>query len=243
MATFCLLHGNWHDGSCWHPLVASLRTRGHEAVAPDMPYDAPNAGFEERIRPALRALESVSDPIVVVGHSVSSGYAALVAKAIPGSLLVHLCPRLAPPPSPAGAPSPFREGFPFPPVNETGAMVWDIQEAIDAMYPRLPPETGRALAQRLRPAISPTGKYPLPGHPDVPTVLIYATDDEIFNPAFEEFMAREVLGIEPIEIPGGHFPMVEDPESLANLLDRLAREHVGDLRASQHGSSHDRLRD
>jgi hypothetical protein len=36
-------------------------------------------------------------------------------------------------------------------------------------------------------------------------------------------MARELLGVEPIEIPGGHFPMVEDPERLADLLDRLAR--------------------
>ena len=26
-------------------------------------------------------------------------------------------------------------------------------------------------------------------------------------------MAREVLGVEPIEIPGGHFPMAEDPEA------------------------------
>ena len=37
-------------------------------------------------------------------------------------------------------------------------------------------------------------------------------------------MARELLGVEPIEIPGGHFPMLEDPEALAELLDRLARE-------------------
>jgi pimeloyl-ACP methyl ester carboxylesterase len=35
------------------------------------------------------------------------------------------------------------------------------------------------------------------------------------------------LGVEPIEIPGGHFPMVEDPAALADLLDWLAREPVG----------------
>jgi hypothetical protein len=39
-------------------------------------------------------------------------------------------------------------------------------------------------------------------------------------------MARELLGIEPIEIAGGHFPMVEDPEALAGVLDRVAREHT-----------------
>ena len=74
MLTFCLLHGDWHDGSCWQPLVGALRARGHEAVAPDMPYDDPDTGFEQRIEPALRALASVSGPVLVVGHSVSSGY-------------------------------------------------------------------------------------------------------------------------------------------------------------------------
>jgi hypothetical protein len=31
-----------------------------------------------------------------------------------------------------------------------------------------------------------------------------------------------VLGIDPIEVPGGHFAMAEDPRALAELLDRLA---------------------
>ena len=104
-------------------------------------------------------------------------------------------------------------------------MVWDPEAAIDALYPRLPPEIAHELAHRLRPAAPPAGEYPLPGHPQVPTVLIYATDDEIFEPSWEQFMARELLGIEPIEISGGHFPMVEHPAALAELLDRLAREH------------------
>ena len=53
MATFCLLHGSWHDGSCWAPLVDELVARGHEAVAPDLPYGDPKAGYEQRIQPAL----------------------------------------------------------------------------------------------------------------------------------------------------------------------------------------------
>ena len=226
MATFCLLHGAWHDGSCWDPLIGELVSRGHRAIAPDMPYGDPEAGFERRIQPALRALEGQSGLLVVVGHSVSSGYAALVAAQRPGSLLVHLCPRLGPFPPPLGAPPIFRDGFPFPARNSEGATVWDPEAAIDAMYPRLDPDAARALAQRLCPATSPPDEFPLPGHPDVPTVLVYTTEDELFEPAWEGFMARELLGIEPIEIPGGHFPMVEHPASLAELLDRLAREHV-----------------
>ena len=68
----------------------------------------------------------------------------------------------------------------------------------------------------------PEEEYPLDAPPENATVLIYAADDELFEPAWERFMARELLGVEPIEIPGGHFPMAEDPDALAELLDRLA---------------------
>ena len=224
VAVFCLVHGAWHDGSCWEPVVRCLQAHGHEAVAPDLPLHDPNAGFEQRARPALRALEGAADPVVVVGHSMGSAYATLVAAERPGSLLVHLCPRLggvAPPPD---APDTFRKAFRFPAVRPDGTSVWDAEAAIGAMYRRLPPETARAMVQRLRPMAPPRGEYPLPSHPVIPTVLVYAADDEFFEPAWERFMARELLGIEPIEIPGGHFPMAEDPDGLAELLDRVARE-------------------
>jgi hypothetical protein len=37
-------------------------------------------------------------------------------------------------------------------------------------------------------------------------------------------MASELLGVEPIEIPTGHFPMAEDPGALAALLDHVASD-------------------
>jgi pimeloyl-ACP methyl ester carboxylesterase len=91
------------------------------------------------------------------------------------------------------------------------------------MYPRLPRSAAEELADRLRPTAPPADEFPLDGHPDVPTALIYAAEDEFFQPEWQRFMARELLGVEPIEIPGGHFPMVENPERLADVLDGLAR--------------------
>ena len=90
------------------------------------------------------------------------------------------------------------------------------------MYRRLDPVTARDLAARLRPTAPPAGEFPLEQPADVPTALVFATDDEFFEPSYERFIARELLGVEPIEIPGGHFPMAEDPERLAEVLDRLA---------------------
>jgi pimeloyl-ACP methyl ester carboxylesterase len=227
VTAFCLIHGAWHAPSSWDPLVPLLEARGHEVVVPDLPLHDPRAGYTERARPALEAVEGLGDPLVVVGHSLGSAYSPLVAAARPGSLLVHLCPRLGPFPPPPGAPDMFRKGFPFPPDRPDGTSAWDPQAAIAAMYGRLSPETAQDLAGQLRPMAPVPDDFPLPGHPDVATVLVYATEDEFFEPDWERFMARELLGVEPIEIPGGHFPMAEDPEALAVLLDRLARERTG----------------
>jgi pimeloyl-ACP methyl ester carboxylesterase len=220
VATFCLIHGNWHDGSCWDTVVAALEVRGHRAVAPTMPIDDPATTYEERVEPALIALGGAEEPIVVVGHSASSGYAAIVAEEAPTALLVHLCPRLEQS-QPPDAPRAFRETLRFPPRRSDGAIVWEREDAIEQMYSRLSPATAGALADNLRPTSPPADDFPLDGHPDVPTALIYATEDEFFEPEFERFMARE-LGVNPIQIRGGHFPMAEDPEGLADVLDRLA---------------------
>ena len=141
-------------------------------------------------------------------------------------LLVYLCPRFGSFSTPAEAPDVFRQGFPFPPKDAQGRMVWERENAIAAMYPRLAAETARQLAQRLRPGASPRGRYPLSAHPDVPTALIYAKYDEFFAPEWQLFVATEMLAVEPIELPSGHFPMVEAPDVLADLLDRLAADAV-----------------
>jgi pimeloyl-ACP methyl ester carboxylesterase len=222
VATFCLIHGNWHDGSCWSLVVEDLRSRGHDAVAPDLPFDDPAATSADRARPAITALANVEGPVVVVAHSVGSAEGALVAAECEPELLVYLCPRFGSFTAPEDAPPVFREGFPFPSRDAQGRMVWDSEAAIAAMYPRLPEDVARGLAARLRPGAVPVGEYPLAEHPEVATALIFASDDEFFTPEWERFVARELLGIEPIEIPGGHFPMIEDPVALTDRLDRLA---------------------
>jgi pimeloyl-ACP methyl ester carboxylesterase len=223
VATFCLVHGAWHGPDCWGQLAPRLEERGHEVLTPDLPLHDPTAGFAERVRPALEALDGVDDPLVIVGHSQGTAYSCLLAAERPEALLVYLCPRLNGFEPPAGAPTMFREGFPFPADRPDGTSVWDADAAIGAMYSRVPPDTARSLAQHLRPMAMAQDDYPLDAPPGNESVLVYAAEDEFFQPDWSRFMARELLDVEPIEIPGGHFPMAEDPEGLAELLDRLPR--------------------
>jgi pimeloyl-ACP methyl ester carboxylesterase len=222
VATFCLIHGAWHEPSCWDELTPRLKERGNQVVVPDLPLQDPEAGFDERIRPALEAVDGVDGPLVIVGHSQGTAYSTLVAAAKPDALLVHLCPRLGGFEPPPGAPAMFRQGIPFPATRPDGLSVWDEDVAIRALYGRVPPPRAGMLAGRLRPMAMPEEEYPLDRPPGNRAMLIYASEDELFEPAWERFMAGEVLGVEPIEIPGGHFPMAEDPEALAELLDRVA---------------------
>jgi pimeloyl-ACP methyl ester carboxylesterase len=217
------MHGAWHEPSCWDELTPHLKRRGHPVLVPDLPLQDPEAGFDERIRPALEAIDGVVGPLVIVGHSQGTAYSSLVAASRPDALLVHLCPRLGGFEPPPGAPEMFRQGIPFPETGHDGTSAWDEDVAMEALYGRVPPPRAGMLAGRLRPMAMPPAEYPLDGPPGNPTVLIYAADDELFEPAWERFMARGLLGIEPIEIPGGHFPMAEDPEALAELLDRAAQ--------------------
>ncbi len=191
-------------------------------MTPDLPLQDPDAGFDERIRPALDAIEGANDPLVIVGHSQGTAYSSLVAAAKPDSLLVHLCPRLGGFEPPPGAPNAFRDGIPFPETGPDGTSVWPEAVALEALYRRVPPPRDSMLAGRLRPMAMPRDEYPLDGPPGNPAVLIYAAEDELFEPEWERFMARELLGVESVEIPTGHFPMAEDPEGLARVLDKAA---------------------
>jgi pimeloyl-ACP methyl ester carboxylesterase len=207
-------------------MVAPLREHGHDAITPDLPLGDPAAGHMERIRPALAALEGVANPVVVVGHSTSSGYAALVGTELNVSLLIHLCPRLGQFSVPDGAPSPFREGFVFPRARSDGTSVWEPAVAIAALYPRLAEDVASDLAERQIAFAMPPDDFPGPVHCRVPTVVVVAAEDEVFVPEWQRLMAREALGVDSVQVPGGHFPMVEDPEGTAELFDRLVAERV-----------------
>ena len=83
------------------------------------------------------------------------------------------------------------------------------------------PPPGSGIGQLGRRATAPRlGPWPVPlgGPAEAPSAYVYTTEDEFFTPESRRWAARNVFGLEPIEMDGGHFPMLERPSELADVL-------------------------
>jgi pimeloyl-ACP methyl ester carboxylesterase len=88
MSTFVLVHGSWHDGSAWAPVIRRLESQGHTAYGPTMAGHG--KGSDKRVNHA-QCTQSIVDfilaknlmEIVLVGHSFGGTIIAKVAEKIP----------------------------------------------------------------------------------------------------------------------------------------------------------------
>ena len=88
MATYALIHGGAHGGSCWYLLAAELEGRGHRVVAPDLPIDEA-ATLTDHAQVVIDAVGDTDD-VVVVAHSLGGLVGPIVADLVDADLLVLL---------------------------------------------------------------------------------------------------------------------------------------------------------
>ena len=158
---------------------------------------------------------------VVVAHS----FGGLVLPLVDARAHVYLCAFV---PTPDVAPGElFREalhpGFTGTERDELGRSYWP---SVDVAVERLYAGHERRWAEWAFPRLRPQGQggvrepHPLTAFPATPAASIVARGDASIRPEWSRARAREVLGVEPLEIDGGHFPMLDRPDELADLLER-----------------------
>jgi pimeloyl-ACP methyl ester carboxylesterase len=231
MATFALVHGAWHGAWCWERLVPELEARGHRVVAMDLPSEDPDATFSEYADVVVAALADDDSEVVVVGHSLAGHTIPIVAARRPVRRLVYLCGLIAAPgrsfeDQVAAADVPmlvpgYRHGLGE--LDEQGRRTWvDFEVAWAAMYADCDEATARWAFERLR--LQATGLYevacPLEGMPSVDSVYVAGAEDRLVNAAWSRLAVPERLGVEPLDLPGSHSPMIARPRELAELLQR-----------------------
>ncbi len=231
MAIFGLIHGAWHGAWCWTRVVAELEALGHSARAVDLPIDRVDATTADYARVAAEAFGG-GEPPIVVGHSMAGLVAPLVAELIPVRGLVYFAALLRRPGrscaddridgfnddiSPPGFSEDLRrdaDGLTYwPSVEAAAPILWQDCTAAEAVsaFARLRHQKGYW-----------KDRAPQADWPAVPAASIVCAEDHAINPVWSRRMARDWLGLTPIEFPGGHSPHLSRPRQLAALLDRLA---------------------
>ncbi|MCG5219330.1 alpha/beta hydrolase [Streptosporangium sp. KLBMP 9127] len=219
MTTFGLIPGADGRAWFWHLLVPALRSRGHDAVAVDLPL-AGTAGLTEYADAAVEALRDRTD-LVLVGHSLGAYTAPLVCERLPMELLVLLNPMV---PTPGESPGDWWAN-----TGQSEARVRQAER--DGRSPEfdlrtdffhdVPPDVteqafvgeGAALDTLF------SRPWPLTAWPDVPIRFLQGRDDRFFPLEFQRRIARERLGIHDIdEMPGGHLLALSRPDELADRL-------------------------
>jgi pimeloyl-ACP methyl ester carboxylesterase len=225
VATYVLVHGAWHGAWVWDKLRAELAARGHESVAPELPVSDGSATWSDYADAIQASMKGLTEPPVLVAHSLSGMAAPIAASRVPVDTLVLLCAVV---PNLDGGhwegnPEPAAPGT-FAGIEERpdGSTVWvDLDNAIYTFYQDWDRDEAAAGFRRLRPQNGSSlweGDYPLTEWPRCRIVSVYCTRDRAIGPDYSRYVARERLGVQPLEYDGDHSPFLSQPGPFADFL-------------------------
>jgi len=208
----------------WHRVVPLLEAAGHEAVAVDLPGDDESAGLPQYAALALSEARG-HDDVVLVGQSLGGFTVPLVGRDLVeegrpprGIVLVN-----AMVPEPGETPGAWWDdvGQEQARVEAAKAGGWPVDFELDSYFLH---DVDIAVAaageqhQRVEADAVFSSVCDIAAWPDVPTRVISAADDRFFPLAFQQRIARERLGVEPLVVPGGHLVALSQPAALAEAL-------------------------
>lgn len=225
MSHYLLVPGAGGRGADWDPVAADLRTRGHRAIAVDLPAAEETAGLETYADAIVAAGKDLDGTIVLVAHSLGTFSAPLACERLRVELLVLVNPMVPVPGESAGEwwaatgqsaaarHSAVRDGRPeHAGIRET--FLHDVDpELADRMLAQGWPDQSDG----------PFGEpWPRPAWPSVPTRVVVSREDRLFPAAFQRDVVSRRLGLVPTELDGGHMVALSRPRELAALLHAAA---------------------
>ena len=220
MTTFALVHGAWGSGWHWASIPERLRAAGHEAVAPDLPCDDPDATFDDYAQVVLDAIGDADD-VVVAGFSLGGLTAARVAVRRPVRELIYVA-AIVPQPGATlmeqfATPLMRREYLEGIELCDRGSRWIDFDVYRRVAYDDAVPDVVRERFERLRPQMNTPYLHPFDA--DLPPArYVLCTGDRMMN-AEHWRGAVEVTD----ELDCGHTPMVARPDELTAVLLSAAR--------------------
>ena len=228
MATFALVHGGGDVGWYWHLVEATLRRRGHDVVAPDLPCDDDTATLSDYADAVVDAIGRRRD-VLVVGQSYGGFTAPLVANRRSVAAVVFVAGMI---PAPGEKPAGWWQNTGYRKAVEEQARCDGGLTGSDDPFVAFYHDVPRALAEealrkeRSESSAAYSDPWPLDALPPVPMRFVACTEDRFFPIAFMRRVAGERLGIVPDEIAAGHCVALSRPDELGELLDGYAEQLV-----------------
>ena len=221
-----LLHGTAQGPLGWKLLADELVRRGDAVHTPELPTGRPEWLPRDYARFVRDALASAIERPVVVAHSGAGLLLPAVALALRARLQVWI----------AAAVPDWTRGRSF--VDEAaGDPTMFNPEWVGIDPTRSPERPAELLFQdcdgaTLRWALTtlrlfyPEATYRAP--PDapereIPSLYLLPREDRTLTPSWMRRAAHERLGVEPVELPGGHCPHVSRPRAVADAVAAATR--------------------
>jgi thioesterase domain-containing protein len=228
MTGFALVHGAGDVGWYWHLVEAELRSRGHVTVAPDLPADDDRLtllDYRDAVVAAAQAAQPQPAGWVVVGQSYGAFTAPLVAARLDAAAIVLVAGMV---PSPGERPDDWWEHVGYAEAAAQAARDGggtDVDDPYAVFYADVPRTLATVALSHERAHPSPAAglaPWPLKAWPHARVTSVVCTRDRFLPPDLQRRLARERLGVEPVEIDSGHCPALSRPVALADLLEAAA---------------------
>jgi pimeloyl-ACP methyl ester carboxylesterase len=214
MSRFVLIPGAGGAASYWHRVTPLLE----DAVAVGLPADDPRAGLPEYVE--LVAQAAGGGPVVLVAQSMGAFTALPAVARLDVRALVLLNAMI---PAPGETAGDWWENTGSQPARIAAAHAGGYGEEVDLetyFLHDVPPEAAAGSADDQRPEADIAFEQPCEFErwPDVPTTVLAGRDDRFFPLEFQRRVARERVGVEVTELPGGHLAALSQPRAVADAL-------------------------
>jgi len=226
--TIVLVHGAWADASGWNQEITDLERRGYSVIAPANPL----RGLASDATYIRSVLQTVSGPIVLVGHSYGGAVITNAAVGVPNVRALIYIAGFAPdadesvalleamnPGSQIGPET--LEARPYPLAD--GGTGTDLYLTKSAFHDTFAGDLSLEITDQMQATQRPFSSEAfgsLSGEPAWKTIrswYMVATQDHAIPPATQRFMAGRMRAA-VIEVNASHVAMMSQPEATTRLI-------------------------
>lgn len=232
--TVVLVHGAFAESSSWNPVIDKLLLKGYPIIAVANPL----RGVKSDAAYVASVLDSISGPVILVGHSYGGNVITVAAAGKSNVKALIYVSGLAP--DLGETASSLVGKFPgstlgptlAPPVLQADGRkdLYIQQDKFNAQFcADLPAGQAKLMAATQRPIIEAAFGEPAgaAAWKTIPSWFLYGSLDKNIPPALHAFLAKRAGAKKVVEVKGAsHVVMISHPDALVQLIDAATAETV-----------------